>query len=162
MTGTYLYVAQSFLRRHPSTSLLLHIMVSPKNHIQSLFAMSGSVALAVCLAMAASSAVLAAPSGNLHSKCSAVAGLTAWSDANFMGASYQYSVAWNTCSKSTHGGRARRKYLVTRRLTLCDGSIHGGTVSLRAAGWRQLHCCKPRQLVHRLPVGFELSLSLSL
>lgn len=29
-----------------------------------------------------------------------VAGLTAWSNANFAGYSYQYNVSWNTCSTS--------------------------------------------------------------
>lgn len=40
------------------------------------------------------------PSRQPESACDDhVAGLTAWSDANFAGFQYQYNVGWNTCSK---------------------------------------------------------------
>ncbi|CAN8104150.1 unnamed protein product [Discula destructiva] len=41
---------------------------------------------------------LSLPSQHTKKDCSnAVAGLTAWSEANFSGTKYQYNVAWNIC-----------------------------------------------------------------
>ncbi|ROW03808.1 hypothetical protein VMCG_05327 [Cytospora schulzeri] len=47
------------------------------------------------LGMASSAVATALPSQRSTSTCTA--GLTAWSDANFVGKSHQYNVAWDTC-----------------------------------------------------------------